>query len=467
MSQATFNEELSIADTLNDKALMPRFFRLAAANVLSSLIVPLATIFSTAFLGHLEELHHLAGVSLAGNLLSLLFLLLASLRMCTTGLTAQAVGADDREAVILVLLRNTMLALVFGVLLLVLQYPVQQVGLAWVDAPPAVIAAAIDYFKAYMGSAPAILINYVLFGWFLAQEKNGVILGLSIVSTITNIAFDYLFVVNFHWASFGAGLSASLTQYLLLLIGIGLVLRELKWQEMRGLMQRVWQPTALMQIFSLNGDLVLNNLFFTLALVGFNYAGIRLGITDYSENALLLEIVFLNIFLVEGVGFGLEALSGQCKGKGASEQLMPLIGLAMGTSLVIALGLASVAILFPTVVFKLFTDHVELVGQVSQDVIWLLPVLGLTAIAFILETYFLGLTKGAIVRNVSLASFLLGFLPTSLVAWQLGSNSVLWLSFCLFLVVRIVGFGILLPGTLKGDELLVNEVVAVGEPATS
>jgi multidrug resistance protein, MATE family len=124
------------------------------------------------------------------------------------------------------------------------------------------------------------------------------------------------------------------------------------------------------------------------------------------------------------------------------------------------------AISFPAAVFGLFTDHAEVVGQMGQDVLWLLPVLGLTAIAFILETYFLGLTKGAIVRNVSLGSFLLGFLPASLVAWQWGSNSALWSSFCLFLVVRIVGFGILLPGTLKGDESLVNEV-AVGEPATS
>jgi multidrug resistance protein, MATE family len=102
-----------------DEALMPRFLRLAFANVMSGVMVPLATITSTAFLGHLKELHHLAGVSLAGNLLSFLFLLLASLRMSTTGLTAQAVGAKDREALILVGLRNTMIALVFGIALMV------------------------------------------------------------------------------------------------------------------------------------------------------------------------------------------------------------------------------------------------------------------------------------------------------------------------------------------------------------
>jgi multidrug resistance protein, MATE family len=100
----------------------------------------------------------------------------------------------------------------------------------------------------------------------------------------------------------------------------------------------------------------------------------------------------------------------------------------------------------------LLSDHLDVLGQVGQDVLWLLPVLGLTAIAFVLESYFLGLTKGAIVRNISVVSFLVGFLPASIGAWMSGSNSMLWLSYCLFLLVRIVGFGLVLPKTLNAED---------------
>jgi multidrug resistance protein, MATE family len=434
------------------EALMPRFFRLSAASVLSNLMVPLATMFSTAFLGHLAELHHLAGVALAGNLLSVVFLLLVSLRMSTTGLTAQAVGENDREAMVLVGIRNGALALVFGLLLMALQYPMQCLGLAWVDAAPEVIAAAIAYFKAYLWSAPAILVNYVLLGWLIGREQNRAILLLSLISTVANIAFDYLLVVHWQFASLGAGLAVTMSQYLTLAIGVGLVLREVSWQEMRGLSGQIWQPAALKEIFGLNGDFVINNLFFTLALVVFNYEGIRLGMTTYSENALLIELVCLNAFLSEGIGFGVETLSGHCQGKGAFDRMVPLLGMATGTSLIMGLGLASLSVLFPNQVFGLLSDHLDVLGQVGQDVLWLLPVLGLTAIAFVLESYFLGLTKGAIVRNISVVSFLVGFLPASIGAWMSGSNSMLWLSYCLFLLVRIVGFGLVLPKTLNAED---------------
>ena len=129
------------ANLTPEDSLIPRFLRLLVANVLSNLMVPLATIFSTAFLGHLADIHPLAGVALAGNLFSFLFMLLVSLRMSTTGLTAQAVGRNDSEGVLLVGVRHSIVALGFGIILILLQYPIQQLGLAWVDAPPEVIAA--------------------------------------------------------------------------------------------------------------------------------------------------------------------------------------------------------------------------------------------------------------------------------------------------------------------------------------
>lgn len=48
---------------------VPRFYRLAIANILSNLMVPLAGLISVAFLGHLQAIDALAGVSIANILL--------------------------------------------------------------------------------------------------------------------------------------------------------------------------------------------------------------------------------------------------------------------------------------------------------------------------------------------------------------------------------------------------------------
>jgi MATE family multidrug resistance protein len=107
---------------------VPRYFRLALANVLSNIMVPLANLVSVIFLGHLEEIHHLAGVALAGNLLNFLYEIFIFLRMGTTGVTAQAVGRDDRDGVLLVGLRNGLIALVLGIAIVLLQYPLGELG---------------------------------------------------------------------------------------------------------------------------------------------------------------------------------------------------------------------------------------------------------------------------------------------------------------------------------------------------
>ena len=139
---------------------LPRFYRLAIANILSNLMIPLAGLISVAFLGHLQEIDALAGVCIANILFNLVYLILEFLRMGTTGLTAQAVGADDQEAALLVGLRNGLIALGLGIVLLILQYPLREVGFSLLSADIDVKAAGIDYFNARIWGAPAVLLKF-------------------------------------------------------------------------------------------------------------------------------------------------------------------------------------------------------------------------------------------------------------------------------------------------------------------
>ena len=149
---------------------LSRFFRLAFINVLSNITEPLAGTISLAFLGHLTSIHHLAGVTLSTTLFSFTYFIVNFLRMGTTGVTAQAVGRDDREQMLLVGLRNGLIALGIGGLLLLLQYQEQQLWFGLMSATPEVKASGIDYFNARIWGAPAVVVNFVLIGWFLGRE---------------------------------------------------------------------------------------------------------------------------------------------------------------------------------------------------------------------------------------------------------------------------------------------------------
>ena len=130
------------------------FLRLAAINVQSNLMVPLAGLFDVAFLGHLEELWYLAGVALATVLFNYLYWTFGFLRMGTTGLTAQALGRQDSEAMLLVGLRNGGVALGLGLGILLLQWPIRIVGFGLLSAVPEVKAAGQAYFDALIWGCP-------------------------------------------------------------------------------------------------------------------------------------------------------------------------------------------------------------------------------------------------------------------------------------------------------------------------
>ena len=109
----------TIPTIINDwKELRWGFFRLAIINIISNLMVPLSGFINIAFLGHLTDVNYLAGVTLATILFNYLYRTLGFLRMSTTGVTAQAVGRDDSEAILLIGLRNGIFALFLGIILI-------------------------------------------------------------------------------------------------------------------------------------------------------------------------------------------------------------------------------------------------------------------------------------------------------------------------------------------------------------
>ena len=90
--------------------------------------VPIAGLVDTAFLGHINDISYLAGVAVASVIFDFIYGACVFLRMGTTGPTAQAEGSGDQREILLILLRSLLIALILGLLLILLQYPLQELG---------------------------------------------------------------------------------------------------------------------------------------------------------------------------------------------------------------------------------------------------------------------------------------------------------------------------------------------------
>jgi multidrug resistance protein, MATE family len=432
---------------------LPRFYRLASVSVLSNMMVPLAGLVDIAFLGHLADIRHLAGVILATILFDYLYRVLKFMRSSTNALTAQAVGLDEPKTVLLAGLRSGLIALTVALLILLLQYPIQKFGFLLLSGSPEIEASGVDYFSGRIWGAPAVLLNFVLFGWFLGREMNGIVLLMSILGNGSNVLLDYLMIVKWGWESMGAGLATAISQYLALLIGLVGVGLTIDWKVLPAAVKDMFDWVALKDTFALKMNILIRFVALISAYSIFTNLSAVLGTEVLAENGLLLQIAFLSQFAVQGIGLTTQTLTGNFQSKGNREQMIPLLTVSIMASLAIALAIAFICIIFPDQVFGLLTNHPEVNTNINRYTIWLLPVLVITAIAFILEGYFIGLKEGAILRNAVLLAFFLGFIPLAIAAWYFQNNHLLWATLVSYMTTLMVVLGVFLPQTLNNKNL--------------
>jgi multidrug resistance protein, MATE family len=430
-------------------SFLPQFTRLAIVNILSNLMVPLAGLLDVAFLGHLADIHHLAGVALATVLVNYLYWTFGFLRMGTTGPTAQAVGRNDSDAVLLIGLRNGCLALGIGLLILVMQQPLGHLGFSLLSADVNVKASGIAYYQALIWGAPATLLNYVLVGWFLGRGQSSQVLLLSAVGNGAKVLLDYLLIVQWGWLSAGAGYATAWSQVLMMAIGLLLVGWEFRFKPTRVKWEELLNPIALKTAFLLNSEILVRSFALISAFALFTNLSSVLGTEVLTTNAVLLEVVTFAAFFIDGLAFATESWAGVLHGRGTTDGLVRLLWVAGIASLGLGVGVAIAFIVTPVTLFSLLTNHGDVVNHLRQYVIWLLPVLGFGSIAYLLDGYFLGLTSGRILRNAATIALLVGFAPMAAIAFYYRSNHLLWLSLTLFMGVRVATLGIQVPRTLQ------------------
>jgi MATE family multidrug resistance protein len=429
-------------------AFLPSFLKLAAANIVSNLMVPLAALVDTAFLGHLDDIRYLGGVALATVIFNVVYWSFGFLRMGTTGTTAQALGRGNVDDLWLILLRNGAIALTFGLAILLFQAPIRDLGFGLLSGEPEVRSAGMEFYNARIWDAPAVLLNLVLMGWFLGREKGRRVIALSMVGNGSNVVFNYVFINQMGLASAGAGWGTALSQYLTLIVGLGLLLREGGGQNLRAVLPQGWNLPAIKGLFLLNRDILVRTFALVLSFALFTNFSAALGTQTLAANTLLLQVVTLSAYFIDGIAFATESFAGRYYGSGDSTHLRRLLKVGSSTSIALALTFALAFVLFPQPLFGLLTIHQRVIVTVQTYVGWLVPVLGLGAIAYMLDGYFLGLTAGRVLRNATVLAAGVGFLPLALAARSLASAHLLWLALVGLMAARALTLAWAVPRSL-------------------
>src|ERR1700722_5872136 len=99
---------------------------IAVPVMISNVSTPLIGVVDTAVVGQLPDPAFIGAAAIGGLIFTFVFWGFGFLRMGTTGLTAQAMGAGNIGEVATILGRSLLVALAAGVALIVLQWPIRE-----------------------------------------------------------------------------------------------------------------------------------------------------------------------------------------------------------------------------------------------------------------------------------------------------------------------------------------------------
>lgn len=429
--------------TLSNKTMHRQVLWLAIPMVLSNITIPLLGLVDAAVIGHLEHAWYLGGVALGSTVISVTFWLLGFLRMSTTGLTAQAFGADNRAGLARVWLQGMLMALGFAAVFLLLHRFIADGVFGFSSASAEVKLYAQQYFVIRAWSAPASLVNFVLLGWLLGTQNSRAPMWMVIITNVVNIVLDLLFVLGLGWKVQGVALASVIADYSGMGFGLWCVWRYWLQHQLPSPLALLRESTqGLSRFVRLNRDIFLRSLCLQAAFSFMTFQGAAFGDQTVAANAVLMSFLMMISYGMDGFAYAMEAMVGKAIGAKSETQLKAaMIGSAFW-SVIICLLLTLVFGWYGSALIRLITD-ISAVQQTAQVYLPWLVAMPLTSMwCFLLDGIFIGATKGREMRNsmfVAACTFFVVFY-----GFAFWGNHALWLAMLSFMAMRGLSLGIVL-----------------------
>lgn len=410
-------------------------WRLAWPLILSNLSVPLLGMVDTAVVGHLPAPHHLGAVALGATVIGVLYFGFGFLRMGTTALAAQALGAGDDAELRAVLCRGLLVAAGLGALVLAAGPLVLDLSTRLFAPSPELLAEYRSYLGLRLLGAPAALASLALLGWLLGLQDSRRPLLLMLVTNGLNAALDVLFVFGLGMAAAGVALATVIAEYAGLLLGLAVI--RPGWARRGG--WPGWAPILLAgrfrRLLAVNRDIFLRSLMLQAGFLAFAALGSRQGEVILAANAVLLHFFTAASYGLDGFANAAEAMVGRAVGARDAGRFRAAVraGFANAALLAAAMTLA-LALLGPAIV-RLLTDLPEVRAAALDFLPWAVALPAVTVWGFLFDGVFFGATRTAELRNGMAVALALFALAAALLvpAW---GNHGLWLAFTLFFAAR-------------------------------
>lgn len=389
---------------------------IAIPSILANITIPLVGMVDMGVAGHLNASSAalIGGISVGSMLFDLLYWNFGFLRVSTGGLTAQAYGRGDCRSCADTLVRSVGIALAIALCLLALQWVFVKAAFLCIKCSPEVAALATKYYFIRIWAAPATLSLMAFKGWFIGMQDSVSAMSVDLVVNGVNIVASILLSLGFFWAPQGwsglgfAGVAWGTLAAQYSGMACALLIVFFKYEKsvlsQSGGLKEAFHGGENARFFSMNRDVFVRSLCFISIYVGFTLASARLGDVLLATSAIMMKLLMIFSYFIDGFAYAGEALTGKYLGAKDEKMVLKTIRWTFVWS-------AGIAVLFMFVygfggspLFGLMTRDALVLEASKAYIPWLLLMPAVGCAAFMWDGIYFGATASVPVRNAMIVA---------------------------------------------------------------
>jgi len=191
----------------------------------------------------------------------------------------------------------------------------------------------------------------------------------------------------------------------------------------------------LKNIFNINLNIFIRTILLTFSFFWFTYLGSRIGEDYIAANAILINLVFLSAFILDAYAFSTEGMVGYSLGKKDIGLFKKIVKNSFILSTLTGLIISIIYFFINKYVITLMSDIESIRNLSSSYVVWLILMPLISSFCYQFDGIFIGASQTKELRNAMVFS-VFSYLLISLYLTKIMGNTGIWISLCLFMVLR-------------------------------
>ncbi|MEU0494383.1 MATE family efflux transporter [Mycobacterium sp. NPDC006124] len=398
---------------------------------------PLYLLFDVAVVGRLGAVA-LAGLAIGGLILSLLSSQLTFLSYGTTARAARFFGVGDRAAAVGEGVQATWLAVGLGTVVVVVVQAAAVPILAVIADGGEIADEALPWVRIAIFGAPAILVSLAGNGWMrgvqdTARPLRYVVAGFAVSTVLCPVlVFGWLGAPRLGLS--GSAVANLVGQWLAGSLFCRALLAE-------GVPLRLDLAVLRAQVV-MGRDLVVRTLAFQACFVSAAAVAARFGAAAVAAHQVVLQLWSFLALVLDSLAIAAQSLVGAALGAGLLAQAKSVAWRVSVFSTIAAAVLAAVFAVGSSALPRLFTSDESVLDAIGVPWWFLVAQLPIAGVVFALDGVLLGAGDAKFMRNATLASALVGFLPLIWLSLIYGWGLVgIWSGLTTFMSLRLVFVG--------------------------